>query len=89
MDPSANDYWIQVINDPSIPPEERKDLIEDLNETGFPDPHRPSPDDLPLIMSRMHLIEVIAPFAMDQVNADAFQEAYKDLLSMSTGEAPD
>ena len=62
---------------------ERKDLIEDLNEDGLSDPRRPGPEDLPLILSRMMLIEEAAPYAMDQVNADAFQEAYKDLMNMA------
>ena len=33
IDPEAEAYWISAINDPTLPPEERKDLIEDLNET--------------------------------------------------------
>jgi len=28
------------------------------------------------------IIEEMSPFAMDQVNADAYQEAYKDLLNL-------
>ena len=59
-----------------------QDLIEDLNEDGLSDPKHPSEQDLPLILNRLLLLEEIAPDAMDKVNADAFQEAYKDLLRM-------
>ncbi|MCX8156567.1 MAG: hypothetical protein N3J91_08995 [Verrucomicrobiae bacterium] len=81
-DPKATAYWIQAINDPRLPREERKDLIEDLNEDGFTDKKRPTLEDLPLVQARIELIEWLAPQAMDQVNADAFQEAYKDLLQI-------
>ena len=66
----------------SLPPVERQDLIEDLNEDGLSDWDNPGPQDLPLIISRLELIQELAPFAMDQVNADAFQEAHKDLWEM-------
>jgi hypothetical protein len=81
-DPAAEAYWFEAINDPYLPPGERSDLIEDLNEDGFTNPKRPTPDDLPLIISRIVLIERIAGDAMDQVNADAFAEAYKDLVNL-------
>jgi hypothetical protein len=41
-----------------------------------------------LIVSRIQLIEELAPYAMDQVNADAFREAYKDLVNLVNGQAP-
>ncbi len=81
--PEAEDYWYAAINDPNLPANERQDLIEDLNEEGFADPKNPTPDDLPLILSRLELIEDLAEDAMDKVNADAFQEAYKDLVNMA------
>ncbi len=84
-DPEAEQYWMAAINDPGLPANERKDLIEDLNEDGLSDPKHPDPQDLPLIWSRIRLIEQLAPDAMDQVNADAFQEAYKDLVSLAAG----
>lgn len=82
MDEDAEDLWFIAINDPALSPEDRQDLIEDLNEDGFPDPKHITPDDLPLILSRLALIEAIAPDAMDEVNAAAFAEAYKDLVTM-------
>jgi len=39
-------------------------------------------EDLPLIASRLTIIEAIAWDAMDEVNAEAFAEAYKDLLNL-------
>jgi hypothetical protein len=35
------------------------------------------------VLSRLALIEELAPDAMDQVNADAFAEAYKDLVNIA------
>lgn len=87
-DPEAEAYWIGAINDPQLPAEERKDLIEDLNEDGLVDPQHPNASDLPLIYSRIQLIEQLAPMAIDQVNADAFVEAYKDLVNLANGVGP-
>ena len=84
-DPDAEAYWMGAINDPNLPAEERKDLIEDLNEDGLSNPKHPGPEDLPLILNRLQLIEELAPDAMDRVNADAFAEAYKDLNNMLAG----
>jgi hypothetical protein len=51
-DEDAEAYWVQAINDPNLSAHERQDLIEDLNEEGFADPHHPTWEDLPLIVSR-------------------------------------
>jgi hypothetical protein len=82
-DPDAEMYWYQAINDPSLAAHERSDLIEDLNEDGLSDPQNPTPEDLPLILNRIQLIESVAWDAMDEVNAAAFQEAYKDLVNLA------
>ncbi len=82
-DPAAEMYWYEAINDPSLSAHERSDLIEDLNEDGLSNPQNPTPEDLPLILNRMQLIEAIAWDAMDEVNAAAFQEAYKDLVNLA------
>lgn len=84
-DPNAEQYWVVAINDPDLSAHERQDLIEDLNEDGLSDPKHPGPEDVPLILNRLQLIEELAPYAMDQVNADAFAEAYKDLNNMLAG----
>ncbi len=94
VDPDAEDYWISAINDPTLPPQERKDLIEDLNETGLNDPHQPGADDLPIIASRLQLIEALASnpnfvAGLDQVNKDAFAEAHKDLVNLLAGKPAD
>ena len=81
-DPAADLVWEAAINNPNFTPDQRKDLIEDLNEEGFDDPKNLTPADLPLIVSRIQLIENLAPNAADEVNAAAFAEAYKDLLNM-------
>lgn len=83
VDWEAEMYWCEAINDPNLPPQERQDLIEDLNEDGLSDPKHPTLEDLPIIMSRLRLIELLAPEAMDTVNADAFLEAYKDLANLA------
>jgi hypothetical protein len=83
VDPDAEAIWMSTINDPTIPPEARKDLIEDLNEDGFPDPKHVTVEDLPLILNRLDLIEALGPDAIDETNAAAFAEAYKDLLNMA------
>lgn len=82
-DPDAEDYWFAAINDLSLPANERQDLIEDLNEEGLSDPEHPTLEDLPLIFNRLALIETIGPDAADEVNAAAFDEAYKDLLNLA------
>jgi hypothetical protein len=88
VDPDAEAYWVDAINDPNLPAEERKDLIEDLNEDGLSDPHHPGPEDMPVIANRLLLIEELAPYAMDRVNSDAFAEAHKDLLGLLNGQEP-
>jgi hypothetical protein len=81
-DPVAETVWFEAINDPTRSTHERKDLIEDLNEEGFDDPKNLTAADLPLIESRLALIEQLAPQSMDDVNFAAFAEAYKDLVNM-------
>lgn len=83
--PAAEAVWIAAINDANMPAAQRKDLIEDLNEEGFADPKHLTVADLPRIENRLALIEDLAPQAIDQTNADAFQEAYKDLNNMRDG----
>ncbi len=81
-DLDAETYWLGTINDPTTPAKERADLIEDLNEDGILDPAHPTRKDLPLINSRIALIERLLPSSMDDVNAAAFREAHKDLVKM-------
>lgn len=82
LDSGAERTWIQAINNPELSAHARSDLIEDLNEDGFPDRHRITAADEPLIASRLKLIEQLLPQAMDPTNAEAFREAQKDLTKM-------
>jgi hypothetical protein len=86
--PQADQLYQTAINDPGMSAENRKNLIEDLNETGFADPRHLTQADLALIENRIAMIEHLAPNAMDQVNADAFKEAYKDLQNMQRSLGP-
>ena len=80
--PEADEVWIQTINDPSLSANARKNLIEDLNEDGL-SYRNLTRDDLPVIKYRIQLVEELRPYAMDKVNADAFDEAHKDLVNMA------
>ena len=80
--PQATEVWIQIINDPSLSDDARSNLIEDLNEDGL-DFRNLTLNDLPVILYRINLIEGLAPDAMDEVNAEAFKEAHKDLVNMA------
>lgn len=73
---------VAVVPAKQTPQVTAEDLIEDLNEEGFEDPKHPTEEELPLIVNRLLTIEELAPNAMDQVNADSFAEAYKDLWNM-------
>lgn len=84
-DAAAEELWNEAINDPNHSDETRSDLIEDLNDEGYPDPDHLTIADLPLISARLAIIERLAPHAADEVNAAAFEEAYKDLLGMWLG----
>jgi hypothetical protein len=81
-DPEAEAYWLEAIYDPSLPNEEREDLMEDLNEDGLSDPKRPGAQDLPLILNRLVIIEELAPWA-DDFMWPHLREAYKDLLNLA------
>ncbi|HVT90459.1 MAG TPA: hypothetical protein VHD56_16515 [Tepidisphaeraceae bacterium] len=81
-DPDAEAVWVSAINDTRLSGNQRRELIEDLNNTGIPNSRNITPDYLPIIENRLALIEQLAPDAIDDVNAAAFQEAYKDLINM-------
>src|SRR3954469_10548425 len=81
VDPEAERYWLNAIYDTSLPDNEREDLMEDLNEVGFADPKNLSADDLPLIATRLEIIEQIAQGA-DPFMSEHLGEAYKDLWNM-------
>lgn len=86
-DPEAEAYWLEAIFDPNLPAQEREDLMEDLNENGLSDPRHPGPEDVPLILNRLALIEEIAPYG-DNFMQEHLGEAYKDLANLLAGEPP-
>jgi hypothetical protein len=81
VDPDADEYWFNSIFDTSLPDNERADLMEDLNETGFDDPKNLTADDLPLILNRLEIIGAVLPDA-DDFMAEHLLEAQKDLANM-------
>jgi len=81
-DAQADGFYQKAINDMTLTESHRKNLIEDLNQDGFPDTRNLSARDLPLIQNRISFIEQQAPLATDPANVAAFKEAYKDLLKM-------
>jgi hypothetical protein len=88
LNPQADQLYQTAINDPNLPADHRRNLIEDLNEAGFADAKHLTQADLPLIQKRIGIIEQLAPNAIDQVNAKAFKEAYKDLVNMQNSLLP-
>ena len=82
-DPDADLVWASLIYDKSLSETVREDLMEDLNENGFSggDGRAPTVDDLPLIESRLALLEEQVPYA-DEFMLAHLAEAYKDLLNM-------
>jgi hypothetical protein len=84
-DPDAEQYWTAAIFDSSLPNHERENLMEDLNEDGLSDPQHPGPQDLPLIVNRIRIIEEIARYA-DDFMLEHLGEADKDLRNMLAGQ---
>lgn len=82
IDQDAEAYWLGAIFDASLPEGEREDLMEDLNEEGLSDAKHPGPQDLPVILNRLAIIEEILPFA-DQFMVEHLGEAYKDLINLA------
>ena len=82
VDPDAESTWLEAIFNPNLPAKEREDLIEDLNEQGLSDPKRPGPEDLPVILNRIALLEKITPDA-DPFMLPHLREAHKDLRNLA------
>ena len=51
-----------------------------MEDEGYTDNSRPGPADLPLIIRRLEILERHAPYAMDEVNRQAFEEVYAVML---------
>ena len=87
-DAQANEFYQRAINDMTLTPSHRKNLIEDLNQDGFPDTKNLTARDLPLIQNRLALIDQLLPQATDRDNIAAFYEARKDLVNMHAKVTP-
>ena len=81
VDPYAEAYWLEAIYDTNLSDREREDLMEDLNEEGLSNPRQPAPEDFPLIVRRLGIIEEVVPYA-DEFMLVHLGEAYKDLLQL-------
>ncbi len=81
-DPAAEVTWSRAINDANHPEGVRSDLIVDMIDEGYTDNDRPGLADLALIRRRLEILERYAPHAMDEINAQAFEEAYRTLLAL-------
>ena len=81
-DPEAEKTWVRAINDLNTPPGVRSDLIVDMIDEGYTDNNRPGKADLPVILARLEILERHAPYAIDEVNAKAFAEAYRTMLDL-------
>ena len=53
LNQQADQLYQAAINDPALPQDHRRNLIEDLNETGFADPKHLTQADLALIQKRI------------------------------------
>ena len=82
VDGQADDFYLRAINDMTLSASHRKNLIEDLNESGFPDKNKITASDIPIIDGRITIIEDQLPKASDPVNAAALAEALNDLGKM-------
>ncbi len=80
--PQAEPLYKAAINDLSLPKDDRRQLIEDLNQDGFMDRKNLTAKDVPLIAKRLEFIQQNAPLTTDPVNLKAYAEANKDLLKM-------
>jgi hypothetical protein len=79
VNPEAEKYWFDAVHDESLPKSERQDLIDDLNETGLPDPKHPTMEDLPIIENRIDALNAIAPTLPDDID---WKECYGDLKNL-------
>ena len=84
VNPAAEAYWMDAIFDPSLPDQEREDLMEDLNEAGLSNPDHPTPEDLVLLAKRLPAIEAALPDA-DEFMIPHLLEAAKDIRDALAG----
>jgi hypothetical protein len=81
----ALDLYRTATRDPALNPDQRRNLVEDLNQDGLGSARNPTPEDLEIIARRYALTQ--AYLQQDDVRRDpvldaAFREAAKDLANM-------
>jgi hypothetical protein len=81
----ALDLYHMATQDPALKPDQRRNLVEDLNQDGLESAKNPTPDDLKIIARRYALTQTY--LQQDDVRRDvvleaAFREAAKDLANM-------
>jgi hypothetical protein len=85
----ANDQALELYHkatlDPALKPDQRRNLVEDLNQDGLSNTRNPTPEDLKILAQRYALTQTY--FQQDYVENDkvldaAFREADKDLANM-------
>jgi hypothetical protein len=85
VSPQAAQLYHTAILDPVLLPDQKRELVEDLNQDGFSNKKNPTPTDLQIIANRYALTQ--AYLQQDYVQNDpvllaAFREADKDLRKM-------
>lgn len=78
----ADELYRAAINDAGLSVDQRRELIEDLNQDGFENLRKPTPRDLELVKNRLELINRYRNDVDHKVVVGAFKEAEKDLLNM-------
>jgi hypothetical protein len=83
--PQAGQLYHTAVLDPSLSPDQKRNLVEDLNQDGLSNKKTPTPEDLKIITNRYALTQ--AYLQQDYVQNDkvlhaAFREADKDLRQM-------
>jgi hypothetical protein len=81
----AAQLWHTAIVDPALQPDQKRELVEDLNQDGLSNKKTPTPEDLGIIANRYALTQ--AYLQQDYVQNDkvlnaAFREADKDLRNL-------
>lgn len=82
---SAVTLFHQVALDPQLKPDQRRNLIEDLNQDGLKNERNPTPEDLKIIAKRYELTQSYLQqqyVVNDRLLNAAFQEANRDLARM-------
>lgn len=84
-DDAAVDLFHKAALDPQLKPDQRRNLIEDLNQDGISNRKNPTPEDLKIVANRYALTQAYLeqPYVKnDQVLSAAFAEANKDLAKI-------